>query len=123
MQRVEKMGSEAAPTASKPEFVAFGEPTIVHSAAETCFASLITKESEKAPIFECRKPRGETLRVQVATYRGSTFLDIRTYAGTGSDARPTPKGVTIPLDRVRELGDALCRVDLPNVSTGADGLS
>ena len=48
------------------------------------------------------------LRVQIREYRGTTFVDIRTYATSDATGRaPTHKGVTVPPERLGELIAAL----------------
>ena len=127
MSAPKKKGSEAAATASKPQNVALRKPTLVHSAPNWCVATPSAEESEnrvaERPVFECRKARGQTVQVQFTTFKESTFLDVRVWAGTGADAVPTRQGATIPLERVRELGEALCRTNLPHGSGGAQNAS
>ena len=112
-----KSGSEAVAAAPKPLIVACGKPTLVHSAPDRCVATPRGKESENPsigqPFFECRKPGGFVVRAQFQTYRATTYLDIRQWSALGDQDAPTHKGATIPLARVRELGEALCRVNLP----------
>ena len=48
------------------------------------------------------------LRVQIREYRGTTFVDIRTYATSDATGKaPTHKGVTVPPDKLGELIEAL----------------
>lgn len=123
MESRNKKSSEAAATAPKPLNVALGKPTLVHSAPDRCGTTPSAKESENPslgqPFFECRKAGGYILRAQFETFMGSTYLDIRQWAERGGEATRTGKGATIPLERVRELGEALCGVTLPNASGGA----
>ena len=127
MSARKKMGSEAAPTASKPQFVASRKPTLVHSAPDRWVATPRHEESENQllarPFFECRKPGGYCVRAQFEAFEGTTYLDIRVWTGSGSEAARTRKGATIPLERVRELGESLCRVALPEASEGAENAS
>jgi len=122
MSASKEKGSEAAATASKPMIVACGKSTPLHSAPNRCVATPGSEESETGalgpPVFECRKPKGYSVRAQFQSFKGCAFLDIRVWAGTGVDAIPTPKGATIPLERVRELGEALCGVALPELLIG-----
>lgn len=123
MTASKKMGSEAAATASKPLVVVLQKPTLVHSASAPGLASPPGQESESAsigePFFECRKAGGCVLRAQFEAFKGTTYLDIRQWTERGAEFARTGKGATIPLDRVRELGEALCRVALPNSPEGA----
>ena len=46
----------------------------------------------------------ERIRVAIEAYSGHTFLDVRVFAlGDGGEPKPTKQGVTIRLDRVRDL--------------------
>ena len=127
MESRNKKGSEAAATAPKPMNVALGKPTLVHSAPQLCVTSPWPEESENSsigqPFFECRKGGGYILRAQFETFKGTTYLDIRQWAERGSEPTRTNKGATIPLERVRELGEALCGVTLPDPSGGAQKAS
>lgn len=54
------------------------------------------------------KNQREEIRVQLAEYRGSTFLDVRIFADTGQpDHIPTPKGIALAPDRIDALIEAL----------------
>ena len=127
MESQKTMGPEAAATAPKPLNVAPVKPTLVHSAPDRWETTPRTKESENPPIgqpfFECSKPGGYILRAQFETFRGTMYLDIRQWAERGGDPTRTGKGATIPLERVRELGEALCGVTLPNAAEGAQKAS
>ena len=113
----QKMASEAGATAPKARNVAPVKPTLVHSAPDPLGTTPRQKESESQvlgqPFFECRKAGGYILRAQFETFKGTTYLDIRQWAERGGDPTRTGKGATIPLERVRELGEALSRVRLP----------
>ncbi len=122
-----KMAPEAAATAPRARNVASRKPTLEHSAPDRCVTTPQRHESENSatgqPIFECRKPGGYVLRAQFETYGRSTFLDIRQWSEDGDCLVPTRKGATIPLERVRELGEALSRVTLPNMPGSAQSAS
>ena len=127
MSASKEKGSEAAATASKPMIAALGKPTLVHSAPIQSVATPPAEESENSLLnqafFECRKAGGYTVRAQFETFGGTTYLDIRQWSGSGMEAIRTRKGATIPLERVRELGEALCRAHLPDGSGGAQNAS
>ena len=124
MESQKKMGPEAAATAPRAPNVALGKPTLVHSALDRCGTSPRSKESENPPIgqpfFECRKAGGYFLRAQFETFGTTTYLDIRQWVDRGEGLVRTGKGATIPLGRVRELGEALSRVSLPDSSSESE---
>ena len=117
MTAQKKVASEAAATAPKACHVAHRKPTLVHSAPDRCGTTPRAKESENPPIgqpfFECSKPGGYILRAQFETYGKTTYLDLRQWVDRGEGLVRTGKGATIPLSRVRELGEALSHVNLP----------
>lgn len=51
-----------------------------------------------------------TVKIEVAEYKGSAFLSVRKYFtdSTGAE-RPTKAGVTIPLDQIENVREALRR--------------
>lgn len=52
--------------------------------------------------------RGAFVRASVVEYRGSRFLDVREWLLNGSgDLVATKKGVTLPLEAVQPLSEAL----------------
>jgi hypothetical protein len=51
--------------------------------------------------------RGGEVRASVSLYKGSRFLDLRWWAEKPGEHIATPKGVTIPLDAIADLGEAL----------------
>lgn len=60
------------------------------------------------PIATIRKNTREEIRVSIATYHGTRFVDVRTYVdGEGAERRPTPKGVAVRPDGLPALLDAL----------------
>ena len=62
------------------------------------------------PLCEIRKSR-VTVIARVNRFKGHTMLDMREYVTDSMGAlRPTPKGLTVPIDRVRELATALAQV-------------
>ena len=128
MDSVKKMGLETAATASKPLNVAPVKPTLVHSAPDRCETTPQPKESENlsqlgVTFFECRKAGGNILRVQFEEFKGTTYLDIRQWTERGQESIRTGKGATIPIERVRELGEALCRVTLPEAAGDSQAAS
>lgn len=53
----------------------------------------------------------ETIRVGMAEFRGTSYLDVRTWADTGDgEPKPTPKGVTIPLTAIPAFAEAVAHV-------------
>lgn len=61
-------------------------------------------------IATIRKNTREEIRVAVATYHGSRFVDVRIYIdGNGDDRVPTRKGVAVRADAVQPLIEALQR--------------
>ena len=123
MTAQKKMASEATAIAPKARNVAPVKPTLVHSATHWCGTTPRQKESENPVVgqafFECRKPGGYVLRAQFETYGSTTYLDLRQWVDRGEGLVRTGKGATIPLNRVRELGEALRTVDLPEAPPGA----
>lgn len=47
------------------------------------------------------------VRVSRSTFKGVDRIDVRTFVDIDGERRPTKKGVSIPLDRVPDLIDAL----------------
>ena len=59
------------------------------------------------------------LRVQIREYRGTTFLDIRTYATNDATGKaPTHKGVTLPPEKIGELIEALLEAEARAQASG-----
>ncbi|WP_161978430.1 transcriptional coactivator p15/PC4 family protein [Sphingomonas oligophenolica] len=58
-------------------------------------------------LFERAKPGGRIVVAKVAEYNGSRFLDIREWVAGEGEPTATRKGVTIPLEAMRPLGEAL----------------
>lgn len=123
MTAQKKVASEAAATAPKARNVARVKPTLVHSAPDWCGTTPREKESENPLVgqafFECRKPGGYVFRAQFETYGTTTYLDLRQWVDRGDGLVRTGKGATIPLSRVKGLGEALSTVNLPEVPGGA----
>jgi hypothetical protein len=69
--------------------------------------------------MDCLKRGGELVRVQLAKFRRCTFLDVRVWVPDGTGHKATRQGVTIPLERLWELREALARLDLPEPREGA----
>ena len=64
--------------------------------------------AEDQLIATIQKSATSELRVQIREYRGSTFVDIRTYATSDATGKaPTHKGVTLPPEKLGELIEAL----------------
>jgi hypothetical protein len=61
-------------------------------------------------IFE-QAQRGDSWRLEVAAYKGKTFLNFRKWYRAEDGLRPTREGVTIPLERLPELTAALSAVN------------
>jgi hypothetical protein len=61
---------------------------------------------EKTSIHQ--KPRGETVYAYVSEYKGTQYLHIREwYTDEAGEEKPTKKGVTLPLDKIETLRQAL----------------
>ena len=59
------------------------------------------------------------LRVQIREYRGTTFVDVRTYATNDATGKaPTHKGVTLPPDKLGELIAALQEAEARALAAG-----
>lgn len=71
-----------------------------------------------AVIYERAKRGGMTVRATIAEFQGSRFLDIREWAEQAGQPLATRKGVTMPLDAMRELGEALIAASASNDSSG-----
>jgi hypothetical protein len=127
MTAQQKVASEAAVTAPKARDVAPVKPTLVHSAPDRWGTTPRAKKSENPPIgepfFECSKPGGYILRAQFETCGKTTYLDLRHWVERGDGLVRTRKGATIPLSRVRELGEALSSVNLPAAASDAQSAS
>ena len=127
MTAQKKVASEAAATAPKACNVVPSKPTLVHSAPDRWGTTPRAKESENPSVgqafFECSKSGGLVLRAQFETYGETTFLDIRQWVDRGEGLIRTNKGATVPLSRVRELGQALSSVGIPGESGDAQKAS
>lgn len=54
------------------------------------------------------KREGERVRVAINEYQGKTYLDIRQFfENQEGEWRPTQKGVTLPLEAIPEMIEAL----------------
>jgi hypothetical protein len=61
---------------------------------------------EKISIHQ--KPRGETVYAYINEYKGTQYLHIREwYTDQAGEEKPTKKGVTLPLDKIEALRQAL----------------
>jgi Transcriptional Coactivator p15 (PC4) len=74
---------------------------------------------------EIEKSRAEVIRVQLRTFRGRRYLDVRTYywgeGAAGEALRPTRKGVSLLADRLPELRQALDASTAAVAGRGARG--
>ncbi len=53
----------------------------------------------------------ESIRLQMSEFRGTAYLDVRVWVDAGAgEARPTPKGVTVPMAVIPEFIDAVAAV-------------
>ena len=62
--------------------------------------------------------RGGEVRATVSLYKRSRFLNLRWWVVQPHGFAPTPKGVTIPLDAVSDLAEALTAYVAANGSGG-----
>ena len=51
--------------------------------------------------------RGDVWRLEVALHGGRTFLNWRRWYRDGVELKPTREGVTIPLERLADLHEAI----------------
>jgi len=73
-------------------------------------------------ICEIEKNARERVRIALYEYRGHKLIDIRVLIECGDGVRPTPKGVSLSVNRLRELIDALTRAEAEaQAKWGADG--
>lgn len=57
-----------------------------------------------------KSPR-ESIRLQIAEFHGSRYLDVRIWADIGDGRpRPTRQGVTVPLKHIAAFVDAVAQV-------------
>lgn len=65
----------------------------------------------------------ERIRVAIDSYNGHEFIDIRVFALTSEGEKPTRQGVTVRLDRIRDLrrllDSALEQIERPTESEPA----
>lgn len=67
-------------------------------------------DPEPIAIATIRKNTREDIRVSLATYHGTQFIDVRTYCDREDETRgPTKKGVALRKEGVPELIEALQR--------------
>lgn len=57
-------------------------------------------------IFE-HKHRGHIWRLEVQTFKGRTFANLRKWYADGDDWKPTKEGFTMPLEALADLMAAL----------------
>lgn len=62
-----------------------------------------------APIVIATLPknRRERFQASLVEWQGRTRFDLRTYYDAGDDWRPSKEGVSVPLDRLTELANAV----------------
>lgn len=65
------------------------------------------EEEEKISLYA--KPRGENVYIYINEYKGTKYLHIREWYTDANDKieKPTKKGVTLPLDKVEGLLEAI----------------
>lgn len=62
-------------------------------------------------IHTIHKSAKHQIQVSLATYRGRTFGDLRTFVlNPRGDWIPTQRGCTVPLDQLEELEEAVARL-------------
>jgi len=69
-------------------------------------------------LFEHAKRGGATVKATIADYCGTNFLDIREWVERDGEPLATRKGVTMPLEAMRALGEALTAASRSNDSSG-----
>ncbi len=69
-------------------------------------------------LFEHSKRGGATVKATLADFCGSRFLDIREWVDREGEPLATRKGVTMPLEAMRALGEALIAASRSNDSSG-----
>ena len=63
----------------------------------------------------------EEIRLGVRQFKGKVFVDIRTWYTDESGAlKPSPRGVTIPLDKFEEFKTCLSKIDVTKVDEELD---
>jgi hypothetical protein len=71
----------------------------------------VTEGDGGVVIADLAKGRAEVVRVQLRTYQGRRYVDVRTYfwdeRGSEETLRPTRKGVSLAAERLPELRGAL----------------
>lgn len=70
------------------------------------------------PLFSVEKSGGRTVIARYAEYEGTQYLDLRQWVTKAGELRPTTKGVTVPLEAVRALGEALAAATPPPAPSG-----
>lgn len=87
----------------------------------------MNKQSTKSntmpsPAFIVQKGPLEQIRFTLASYKGHPFIDVRAFYEDNAGAwKPTPKGVTIPLDMLEELEAAVAALRLAVEGEQNDG--
>jgi hypothetical protein len=67
----------------------------------------MTAHNASAVIFEWSKGSGTHVRVEIASLRGRSFLNVREWVFRADAWVPTQRGVTLPLAAMRGLYQAL----------------
>lgn len=65
--------------------------------------------------------RGEVWRLEVAEHQGRTFGNWRKWYWADGELKPTRQGVTFPVERLAELGEAISGWSAANVPDRATG--
>ena len=68
----------------------------------------MSRQSDDDVVYEFEAGR-HTIRARLSHFRGKTYLDLRTWyeAEPGQPLRPTQKGVSIPVEYLEELKEAV----------------
>jgi hypothetical protein len=53
------------------------------------------------------KPRGEKVYAYISEFKGTKYLHIREWYMDNNEEKPTKKGVTLPMDKIEALRDAI----------------
>jgi hypothetical protein len=70
---------------------------------------IMADERELVHTFD--KSPTEQVQVALSTYKGKTYADLRIYfRAEDGEYRPTKKGITVSLDLLPELGEAVTKL-------------
>ena len=75
------------------------------------------------PLFRLEKSGGRVVIVRYAEYEGTQYLDLRQWVTKAGELHPTGKGVTVPLEAVRTLGEVLVGATPPPALSGPERAS